>query len=414
VSQPSPSELDYPRLRSVEVIQDRGNGILEEKVYLRDPTQLANGYLHVGQAELQLLALLDGSRSRSEIQAAYAAISGQRLRDQELDSLLVQLGSAGFLAGAPFERFYGGLLAEYRVAPSRPLRDPNGYGAPAAHLGGFLNRMLRAATSTSTTGRVTGLVTPHLDFPRGAPCYGDGYATLASAFAGQQRPKRVVILGTNHFGRSRSVVATRKDFATPWGTVATDQAFLGRLEAECGGDLFPYELDHLNEHSIELQVIWLHHLLGNDVQIVGVLCPDPSGPRGTQAGDAGGVDLRRFSEVLGRLVREDPEPTLLLASADLSHIGGYFGDERPLDDAWLRELRASDEAALAWVDQNDPEGFRSHMAGTGNPTKICSVGCLYSLMVALGPDARATRLCYHQAVTLEIDNCVTCAAYSFG
>src|SRR5439155_4062750 len=112
---------------------------------------------------------------------------------------------------------------------------------------------------------------------------------------------------------------------------------------------------------------------------------DPSGPLGTAPGDAGGVDVKEFALALGRLVREDPEPTLLVASADLSHVGGFFGDRRGLDDAFLDAVRSKDEAALVFVGQNEPEAFRAHMARTGNPTRVCSVGCLYALMTALTP-----------------------------
>jgi AmmeMemoRadiSam system protein B len=241
------------------------------------------------------------------------------------------------------------------------------------------------------------------------PCYGEGYSLLRSA----EPPRRVVVLGTNHFGRSRSVVATRKDFQTPWGALRTDRDFLARLEAECGGSLMPYELDHLQEHSVELHAVWLHHLLGDAVRIVPFLCPDPSGPRGTAAGDPEGVDLRQFALALGELVRRDPEPTLILASADLSHVGGYFGDDRALDERFLAEVRETDEAGLAWIDRNDPEGYRAHMARTQNPTRVCSAGCLYAAMVALGPEAEAVRLRYHQAVTPEVHNAVSCAAYGF-
>jgi AmmeMemoRadiSam system protein B len=154
-------------------------------------------------------------------------------------------------------------------------------------------------------------------------------------------------------------------------------------------------------------------LLGDGFRIVPVLCPDPSGPLGTAPGDAGGVDLRAFATALGELVREDPEPTLLVASADLSHVGGYFGDRRPLDDGFVDEVRDADEAALALVEQNAPEALRVHMARTRNPTRICSVGCLYTLMTALSPSARPLRLGYHQALTPELENCVTCAAFAF-
>src|SRR5439155_18099510 len=162
---------------------------------------------------------------------------------------------------------------------------------------------------------------PHLDFPRGRPAYGAGYDALRRAVACGAAPRRVVILGTNHFGRSRSVVATEKDFQTPWGALETDREFLSRLQSACRAKLAPYELDHLREHSIELQAVWLRHVLGGEARIVSFLCPDPSGPRGTAPGDPGGVDLREFALALGQLLRDDPEPTLLVASADLSHVG---------------------------------------------------------------------------------------------
>lgn len=396
---------EYPCLRPVEAIPDARN----ERLILRDPTQLATGMLVVGEAELVLLSLLDGQSTRRQVQGEYARRCGQLLPAAHLDALLEQLAGAGFLAGPRFESYYEARVTEYRAAPYRPLRDPDSYGAPARSLARYLDRALDEAAEALAPpdGRLAGLVAPHLDFPRGRPCYGAPYRHLR----GGGTPRRAVVLGTNHFGRSSSVVATEKDFQTPWGVVPTDREFLARLQEDCGGNLMPYELDHLHEHSIELQAIWLHHLLGDGVRIVPFLCPDPSGPSGTAPGDPHGVDLRRFALALGRLVREDSEPTLLLASADLSHVGA--GEEQPLDRAVLRAVRAADEAALVFVDRNDPEALREHMAGTRNPTRWCSIGCLYAMMVALGPDARAHRLRYHQAVTQEIENCVTCAAYTF-
>src|SRR5205807_2699111 len=98
--------------------------------------------------------------------------------------------------------------------------------------------------------------------------------------------------------------------------------------------------------------------------------------------------------------------------ADLSHVGGYFGDQRPLDEDLQETVRLEDEEALRWVEANDPEGLRRHVADTGNPTRWCSVGCLYATMTALGSGARAERLAYRQAATPEWQNCVTCAAFA--
>lgn len=401
------ADRDYPKLRPVEAIPDPSG----HRVILRDPTQLAQGLLVVPQEQLFLLALLDGRHRRLEIQAAFARRYGTLLLSHELDAFLAQLEQAGFLDGPGFEAYYARLADDYRRAPFRPLRDPDGFGAPAAELAGYLDRALQeyAAPGGPPDQRPAGIVTPHLDYPRGLPAYAAGYSRAVRG----EPPRRIVVLGTNHFGRSRSVVATGKDFQTPWGVLPTDREFLERLQAELGGNLMPYELDHLREHSIELQVVWAHHLFGGETRIVPFLVPDPSGPNGTAPGDPDGVDTRAFAEALGRLVREDPVPTLLVASADLSHVGRFFGDAALLDEALLAATREADEAALAHVDRNDPEGYRRHMAATGNPTRVCSVGCLYALMTALGPDARAERLLYHQAVTREAENCVCCAAYAF-
>jgi len=398
---------EYPCLRPVEAIPDRPNG----RVILRDPTQLAAGMLVVGEAEFTLLALMDGSRGLMDIQKDYARQLGQILLSRELHGFLEQLAKAGFLAGPSFEAYYSRLAEEYTASTVRPLRDPDSYGAPARKLPAYLNGAMDEVAPGLEPGKGTlkGLVAPHLDYPRGMPCYSTAYARLRGAAA----PRRVVVLGTNHFGRSESVVATDKDFRTPWGVVPADRDFLSRLQAECRGNLMPYEMDHLREHSIELHAIWLHHVLGDRFRLVAALCPDPTGPHGTAPREPGGVDLREFALALRELIRRDPEPTLVIASADLSHVGQYFGDEEGLSESMLGRVRAADEAALAAVARNDPEGLRDHMTGSGNETRWCSVGCLYAAMVALGEEAEPAAIRYHQAVTPEIENAVTCVSLAF-
>jgi AmmeMemoRadiSam system protein B len=181
------------------------------------------------------------------------------------------------------------------------------------------------------------------------------------------------------------------------------------LEERCG-DLCAYELDHLREHSIELQVAWLQHLFGADsCTIVPFLCPDPSGPTGTAPADGEGVDLREFAEVLGELIAEDGRDTLLVAGADLSHVGAAFGDSRRLDDAFLDEIRTHDTRALDKLMDNDPGGWVACVAQDENPTRICSAGSIFVLATVLR-DASCTLLQYHQAVDEPSQTCVTCAA----
>src|SRR5205807_2374141 len=109
-----------PRLRPIEAIPDPEN----DRVILRDPTQLASGMLVVGYAELALLSLFDGERAWSEIQAEYARRCGRILLSEELDGIVRQLDGAGYLAGDGFEAYYAQLVEAYGRMPHRPLREP--------------------------------------------------------------------------------------------------------------------------------------------------------------------------------------------------------------------------------------------------------------------------------------------------
>jgi AmmeMemoRadiSam system protein B len=222
-----------------------------------------------------------------------------------------------------------------------------------------------------------------------------------------------VILGTNHFGRATAPVATRKDFQTPLGLTRTDGEFLSRLDQRCGADLCAHEFDHQREHSVELQVLVLQHLLGADnFEIVPVLCHDPCGPPGTAPYDGHGVDLRVFAEALGGLIREDDTPTVVIAGADLSHVGRRFGDDRELDADFLREIERRDHEALEQVANNSAGPFVETLRNRANNTRVCSAGCIYALMTAL-PQARGELLRYHQAVDPEGGTGVTCTAMAF-
>ncbi len=272
----------------------------------------------------------------------------------------------------------------------------------------FLDETLAQTEKTELPGPVVGLVAPHLDYPRDRPCYGQAYATLC----GRPVPDRVVVLGTNHFGRSTSVVATASGFLTPLGKSPADVDFLERIEARCG-HLRTFDLDHAREHSIELQVAWLQRIFGTETfKIVAFLCPDPCGPTGTAPFDGQGVDLAEFARALGEEIALDGGDTLVVAGADLSHVGMAFGDERALDESFLNEVRRLDENAIASLVGGDADGWIRCVATGGNPGRICSVGCVYALATAI-PNASATLLGYHQAVDRSSQTCVTCTAVVF-
>jgi len=394
-----------PRLRPLEAFRVAGDDGLQ--IALRDPSRLSDVVLSMSAPALHLLSLMDGENTIGDVRSEFQKAHGQGVSPDTITKLLDHLERAHFLEGDSFEEWYADLVNEFRSRGVREMPSAASLGISDTS-GSLFEAILSQTEPPRFNGDVRGLIAPHLDYPRGSPCYAAAYGALR----GRAAPDRVVILGTNHFGRSRSVVATASDFVTPLGRTKADAAFIEGLEARCG-DLRRFEFDHVREHSVELQVAFLQHLFGADrFTIVPVLCPDPCGPTGTAPADGAGVDLRAFSEALAEQIAADSKDTLVIAGADLSHVGENFGDTRPLDDAFLEEVRRRDRQGLDWLEINDPASFVRTLAQDDNPTRVCSAGCLFALRTAL-PTATAVILRYHQAVDRDTQTCVTCAAAVF-
>lgn len=393
-----------PTLRPVEAFRLEDDS--EVGIGLRDRSRLSPAVLTISDGALHVLSFMDGNHSCADLQRLIRESIGQDVSTELLHSMLDSLSSAHFLEGASFDAFYETLLSDYRgVGLHKTHFESLGLGENPASA---FDEMLGTVPRSDLSGTVVGLVAPHLDYPRGKPCYAAAYGALH----GRSCPDRVVILGTNHFGRSSSVVATAVDFETPLGLTRNDVSLLEALERTCGS-LRTFELDHANEHSIELQVAWLQHIFGVDTfQLAAFLCPDPCGPSGTAPYDGVGVDLRDFSEALRSFVKEDSQDTLFVAGADLSHIGAEFGDERRLDEDFLGEVDASDRAALTHYEAGAHDAFVADIAKTENATRVCSAGCMFALSVVL-PKATRNVLRYHQAVDEQSQTGVTCCSVAF-
>jgi MEMO1 family protein len=390
-----------PALRPIEIVPfRRPDG--EMYFALRDPAELAPQGIAISAAGYFVLAHLDGEHTAAEIQETFRQQVGMELPEQEILSLVQALNEALLLRGERVEHALAERRAAYRLAPTRDNRDR--YPEPAA-LRAEIEQLLAGGVATPVPN-VHGLIAPHLDYARGAPCYGDAYATLAQATAAD----RFVILGTNHSGESASVVVTTKDFRTPLGLAPTDAEFIRELEQEIGAPVCQREHDHAREHSIELQVHILQVIMGDrPFTIVPVLCPDATGPTGTAPMDGVGPDLADFGRALARLLAEADGRTVVIAGADLSHVGQRFHDPEPTTSAFLEDVARSDRGLLSLLEQRADEEFLTRIRATENQTRICSSGCIYTLLRAL-PDRALRVLSYHQAVDLRAETHVTCAA----
>ena len=192
----------------------------------------------------------------------------------------------------------------------------------------------------------------------------------------------VVVLGTDHYGGLGRLTLTHQHYATPFGVLPTARDLVDELAGALGEEaVFAEELHHRSEHSIELSLVWCHHTReGAPCDVLPVLC----GSITDLAGDeriAWETSVDRFVEVVrGAMNRRR---TLVVASADLAHVGPAFGGQA-VGFAERAQLKAADAALLERVCEGDAEGFLSDIRAVGNRHNVCGVAPIYLMLRLLG------------------------------
>ncbi len=366
-------DTPLPKLRAVEVfpVADAATPL----VCLRDPHHYATTPLLVPYPAYFILTLLDGRRSGADVQRAFTRQYGTSLDGGELHELLTTLDTHHFLQSGGFDAHRRAVDGEFRSATMRrPAHAGTSYPDDAAALRTHLDAFFEEIHPAAPGAPLAGLVAPHIDLRVGGRAYGHAYATLASAAPAV----RYVVLGTSHAGGTARVVATRKDFATPLGTVTTDRAFLDRLSARTPRDLYADETLHRTEHAVEFQVVMLQHVLGGvrPFTIVPLLVTSFSDLIAAGTPPTADADVAAFVAALRATLAEDDVPTVLVAGVDFAHVGAKFGDRDGLTPDLLAATAAKDRALLAALEAGDPSGFFAALAADGDRTRICGAAPL--------------------------------------
>lgn len=389
---------EYPRLRPVEAFPAVVSG--QQVLCLRDPQQYSEAVVYVPAQTASILGLFDGQHSLLDIQEAFARRFGTLLFREQLLQVIHSLDEHLLLDSPRFADHRAEVEGEFRRARSRPsLLAGKGYPSDPEALRRQLDSYLTAPDGPGETppspsaASLTGLVVPHIDFARGGPCYAWGYRELEGA----PPADRFLILGTVHGPISRAFALTRKDFETPLGMAETDQDFLDRLLAEVGEGYLEEELAHRGEHSIEFQAVFLRHRMppAHPVRILPVLCgsfhrfvEDRRSPGEEQGIESFVAALRETMATLGGR-------TVIMASADLAHVGPRFGDPRQITPGQLREVGDADREMLESVEAGDAEAFFRAVARDGDRRRICGLPPIYALLRLL-PQAGGRVLRYSQ------------------
>jgi hypothetical protein len=269
----------------------------------------------------------------------------------------------------------------------------------------------------AAAGQLRGILSPHIDLWRGGPAFAWAYRRLVE----ESDADLFIILGTAHQWMNNLFSASKKHFETPLGVVQTDKQFVGRLgqrlAAQSGGkqlNLFADELAHRPEHSIEFQVVFLQHLLGEhrEFKIVPILVGSFHEFIRQRQQPAEAASVRAFTAALQASAADHAGKVCFISSGDLAHIGRRFGDKPRLTQAALERQKNDDQKLLATVAQVDAAGFFNHVAAQQDRSRICGLSPTYAMLAAMQPE-RGEVLAYGQAVEPDGSSCVSFGSVAF-
>ncbi len=406
-----------PKLRRLEAFPHEKDG--QTWICLHDPARYTDKVIDVPPTLFHVLTLIDGTRTREEIQQEVQEVQGRPLAAEDLEAVLSQLDEGLFLEGERFESHRQAQLDAFRNGPHRaPAHAGAAYPADESEcrkaLDSYFEHAEGPGSIQATAGdskRLRALIAPHIDLDRGGVCSAHAFHKLASA---TEAPDLVVVFGTSHQPMERAFGLTRLGYDTPFGPVESDIEVLAALEERFGDALFEDELNHRIEHSIEFQALFLGYLYPADRRprmlpvLVGSL-HDAVETGGEPSERAEYVEfLEALRETFGRLGRR----VVYLAGVDLAHVGKRFGAEEAPDEGELRRIEEADRASLGHLETLDGRSFFRFIAQEEDSRNVCGTAPITAMMELLDSGA-GELLRYEQSVEPDTGSVVTYASMAF-
>ncbi len=239
---------------------------------------------------------------------------------------------------------------------------------------------------------VHALILPHAGYQWSGQTAACGLATIAG-----RSFSRVVVMGPSHrvAMNNRASVPDVTHLATPLGEVPLDTDFLAALRKHPYFQSVPEV--HQAEHSVQIQVPFLQHVLG-EFRLVPIVL--------------GQLDLdtaRTVATILLGLIDED---TLVVASSDFTHYGWNFGYV-PFRDDIAANLEKLDMGAFAAIERKDTVAFLDYVADTG--ATICG-RCPIAVLLSMLPETSTVHLLKYDTsgnMTGDFGNSVSYVSVAF-
>ncbi len=382
---------------------------------LRDTQGVAATHAVLPMDLIPIVARFDGKQTCEDIAREASKEAGERVPVELVVRLATELEDGLFVDGAPYRRERARIEKEFADADVRIASHAGGaYHDDPEKLADYIDKECFGRThggsgGDSANGRLLGLVAPHIDPWRGARCYGEAYGVLARSIPADA--DTFVLFGTSHAPMREPFALCRKAFATPLGRLEADKESIDAIAAACEFDPYADQLNHKREHSLEFQAVFLRHLLGDrPARIIPILAG-----LGDQQADGKSPSHTRAVETFLHAVRKvvDVKRAVVVAGADLAHVGPRFGDPKPFDEGERRALDETDRESLDHATRCDAEGFWKHVAGDLETRRVCGLGPIYALLRTIPSGAHGSLRHYEQNVDPDEGSIVSHAALGF-
>jgi len=246
------------------------------------------------------------------------------------------------------------------------------YPGEASLLVRDMERYLAAAEPSLEKGQLTALIVPHAGYMYSGPVAAWAYINIRD-----RNFPTVVLVGPSHRAYFQGVaVYARGAWETPLGRVPVDDE-LARELINCDPE-YIHDLPgaHAQEHSLEIQLPFLQHVLKPGFKILPLMVFDHSLPA-----------CQRLARALARVL-DKKESVLLLASTDLSHFHS---------DAQAKKL---DSLVAKHVAAFDPEGLAADLEA--EKCEACGGGPMVAVMLAARSLGADKAIIYNQRTSGDI------------
>jgi AmmeMemoRadiSam system protein B len=343
---------------------------------------------------VECLSLFDGRSTELDLRAALVRLTNDLDVSEIAGSLVRTLSTAGFVHDENFARIKAERRAEFAARTVREaVHDGAAYPAEPEALRETMQRYMDGAAAGPSRDGLFAIAAPHVSPEGGWQSYRAAYSMLRP----EHRDRTFVILATSHYGPPEKFGLTRKNFRTPVGDAITDVRLVDQLAA-AGGDAIEMEdFCHSFEHTVELQVIFLQHMLGPGVRILPILV----GAFAHSLVEGGAPEnhdgVQRVFNALSELDARESSKLFWILGVDMAHMGARYQDPftAKAGEGEMVEVDARDRRRIEAINASDAAAFWDQVQEGRDDLKWCGSSPFYTFLKAL-PKSRGELLRYEQ------------------